>query len=143
MAKHNKVEAVEEQTNAQVEVEQPKEKVGDKVEAKTQVDGAEKKERAPRTPKNVKYRILDGVDASKFAGQRGHVIRALQGLSSKHGADAFHSAEEVAAATEGLVSRTPVLDSVNYHLKGMVKEGQVVSFVPETKADEKKEEAAA
>ena len=41
-----------------------KQKVGDKVEAKTEVDGA-KKERAPRTPKNVKYRVLEGVDAAK------------------------------------------------------------------------------
>ena len=139
MGKHDKKEGQENQTA--VEVEQPKEKVGDKTEAasKTEIDGA-KKERAPRTPKNTKYRILDGVDASKFAGQRGHVIRALQGLSQKHGADAYHTAEEVASATEGLVSRTPVVDSVTYHLKGMAKDGQVAVFTPEP---EKKEEKAA
>ncbi len=131
---------VEQPVEEAVEVEQPKEKTGDKSEATTSVDKSEKKERAPRTPKNVKYRILEGVDATKFIGQRGHVIKALQKLAGDD-AEAYFTAEEIAAATEGLVSRTPVLDSVTYHLKGMAKDGQVVTLTPP--AEEKKEEAAA
>lgn len=137
MAKHHKdkeAQAEQEQEMEQVEVEQPKEKAGDKVE--TAVDGV-KKERAPRAPKNVLYRVLDGVDASKFIGQRGHVIRALQKLAEDN-SEAFHSVEHIAAKTEGLVSRTPIIDSVTYHLKGLAKDGQVVTSVPasETKKEE-------
>jgi hypothetical protein len=135
----------------QPKTEQTKTKVGDKVEAEqpkaatTKIDGAAAKERKPRvTAKNATYRILSEVDAAKYNGQRGHVIRALQKLAKQHGPDKYFTVDEVASATENLVSRTPVEASVAYHLKGMTG-NEVSAKLPEppAKKEEKKEETAA
>lgn len=133
------------------QAEQTKTKVGDKVEAEkpkaaatTSVDGATKERKPRQNVKSSQYRILDGVDATKFNGQKGCVIKALQTLSAKHGPDAHFSVEQIAAATENLVSRTPVDASVSYHLKGMVAKGEVAVKNPEPVAkEEKKAEKAA
>lgn len=131
--------------------EQTKSKVGDKVEAEkpkaaatTAVDAPAKDRKPRQTVKDSTYRILDGVDGSKFNGQKGAVIKALQKLSKEHGPDAHFSVAQVAAATEGLVSRTPVEASVGYHLKGMVSKGEVAVKNPEpvAKAEKKDEKAA-
>lgn len=114
-----------------VEEEQPKQqKVGDKPETAptTAVDAKEKKTRKV-TPKNTQYRILDGVDGTKFIGQRGKVIQSLQKLAAED-PDRSWTPEEIAANTEGLVSKTPVLASVTYHLKNMVAENMVVAIEP-------------
>jgi hypothetical protein len=132
-----------------VKEEKAKVKTGDKVPetAKTTVDGTatEKGPRAPRAPKNVTYRILDGVDAAKFSGQKGHVIRAMQKLSETHGADKHFTVEEIAKHADGLVSKTPIEASVNFHLKSLVKDGQVSVKSPEppAKVEKIKEEKAA
>jgi hypothetical protein len=126
MAKHK-----DHQTEGAVAVEEqeaPKTKVGDK--PVTAVDGKEAKERKPRASKvsSQTFRILDGVDATKFAGQRGHVIRAMQKLDSTN-PGAMWTLKDIVDNTEGLVSKTPVEASVSYHLKGLVADGQVVASV--------------
>lgn len=139
MAKHNHESNVGVADQVEVKTDEPRVKVGDKVEAvNTSVDSPAK-EKTPRviTPRNVKYRILDGVDASKFAGQRGHVIRSLQKLSATHGSDAAFTVEQIVSHVEGLVSRTPIEASVKFHLAGMVKDGQVQQIVPEPVVTEK------
>jgi len=115
--------------------EQPKQKTGDKVEtekpkaATTTVDAPakEKKEKAPKGTST--YRILDGVDASKFNGQRQCVVKALQKLAGEQGFDKSFTVEEIVKNTEGLVSKTPVEASVTYHLKGLKGNQQVVETV--------------
>lgn len=122
--------------------EQPKTKVGDKPEAvaKTKVDkpeGEKKERKAPvRRPKNVEYRILDGVESAKFSGQRGHVIRALQSLAKQHGPEKHHTFEQVVGATEGLTTRDTKENSVGYHLNLMIKDGLVASHTPPAPAKE-------
>lgn len=116
--------AVEEASQEQASVEQPKTKVGDKPE--TAVDAKEKKARKSPIKTSNGFRILDGVDASKFAGQRGHVVRSLQKLQGQD-PDKHWSLEEIVANTDNLVSKTPVEASVGYHLKGLVADGQVVT----------------
>ncbi len=129
-----------------VEVEQPKEKVGDKPEASTTVDSEAKAKRTAIPKDRSTYRILSGVDASKFNGQRQSVVKALQKLAAAEGEDKSFSLESIVANVEGLVSKTPVEASVLYHLKGLVGNAQVEVTVvpkPEAKKEEKKEEAAA
>jgi len=70
--------------------------------------------------KGSKYRILDGVDAGKYRGQRSIVVKALQSLG-----DGFFTLEEIASKCDGLVSKTPVEASAKYHLKGLQEEGAV------------------
>lgn len=120
--------AVEEQT---ADVEQPKTKVGD--QPTTAVDAKEKKARKPSIKTSHSFRILDGVDPSKFAGQRGHVIRSLQKLAATD-PDKHWSLDEIVANTDSLVSKTPVEASVAYHLKGLVADGQVVTQAAPTPA---------
>jgi hypothetical protein len=132
--------------NTAVVAEQPKSKTGDKVEKaetpKTTVD-APAKERKPRNSvKSGSFRILDGVDAAAHAGQRGHVIRALQKLAQTKGADKHFTLEEIVANTEGLVSRTPVEASVSYHLKGLADDGKVSVQMPEAPAKAEKKDKA-
>jgi hypothetical protein len=122
-----------------VVAEEPKKgktKQGDKPE--TAVDGAQKKERTPRTPANVQYRILAGVDAAKFRGQRQIVVKALQSLG-----DGSFTAEQIAAKCEGLVSKTPVIASATYHLKGLVADKEVEQIVPAAPAAAETEDKAA
>lgn len=140
MAKHKEhQQSVEETPVAEsVEVEVPKVKIGDE-EPTTTVDVKEKstKPRASHLPKDTsKFRVLEGVEAAKFAGQRGHVIRALQVLQSEN-PEGYFTVAEIAARAEGLVSKTPVEDSVNYHLKAMVAEKmvEVAAVVKEAKAE--------
>lgn len=133
MAKHKDHQheggvAVEEQA---ADVEQPKTKVGDKPE--TAVDAKEKKIRRTAVKATSEYRILDGVDASKFAGQRGHVVRSLQKLQAQD-PDKHWTLAEIVANTDNLVSKTPVEASVSYHLKGLITDGQVVTKTPEAPA---------
>lgn len=116
--------------------EQPKQKTGDKVEAEapkaastTVVDGAPK-EKKVAAPKGIStYRIFDGVDASKFNGQRQCVVKSLQKLATEQGSDKSFTVEEIVKNTEGLVSKTPVEASVTYHLKGLKGNSQVVETV--------------
>jgi hypothetical protein len=129
-------------------VEQTKTKVGDKVEveqpkATTKIDEPAKERKARVTVKNATYRILGDVDAAKYSGQRGHVIRALQKLAKQHGPDKHFTVAEVAAATENLVSRTPVEASVGYHLKGMIGNEVTANIPPAPAKVEKKAETAA
>lgn len=99
----------------------------------TAVDGAAGEAKAPRviTKTNSRYRILAGVDASKFRGQRNIVVKALQGLQGE-GTGAF-TLEQIAAKCDGLQSRTPVEASAKYHLTAMVKNGEV-ELIPEVPA---------
>jgi hypothetical protein len=120
MSKHKHGE-VDGSVAAEVAAEAPKTKIGDKVE--TAVDAKEKTPRV-RTPKTAKYRILDGVDVSKFAGQRKQVVIAMQKLDSEN-PGASYSLDEIVSNVEGLVSKTPVEASVKYHLNGLVNDKQV------------------
>jgi len=106
-----------------------KQKTGDKVVAEspkpaetaatTTVD-APAKEKKPRAPKgSANYRILDGVDVSKFSGQRLAVVKAMQKLAGAQGGDKFFSVDEIAKNVEGLQSKHPVADSTAWHLKQM------------------------
>src|SRR5271157_1071830 len=96
------------------EVEQPKEKVGDKPAATTVDKPA--KERKPRAVKGIgSYRILDGVDAAKFNGQRKVVVLTMQKLSASNPEGSFTVAE-IVAAQEGLVTRDTLENSVEYHV---------------------------
>lgn len=136
--KHGETVVAENQEVAQeVASEQPKTKVGDKVE--TVVDG---KSKAVRAPKVTTYRILDGVDAAKFSGQRKAVVLALQKLDAMNPGNAY-SLEEIVQNVEGLVSKTPVEASVKYHLLGLVKDKQVEGSVPATPAATEKPATAA
>jgi hypothetical protein len=119
-----------------VAVEKPK----SKSKVGTQVEGAEPtamKARGPRTTEDSKFRILDGVDAGKFRGQRQIVVKAIQSLGEGH-----HTIAQIAAKSEGLVSKTPVEASVKYHLNGLVQDGHVEATHPEPVVKEKKEKAA-
>lgn len=123
---HGNAAVLDEQESVQNEViaEEPKTKVGNKEETTT-IDGAtaEPKEKKPRAAKikgTERYRILAGVDAQKFAGQRGCVVRSLQKLASEQGEENSFTLAEIVANVEGLQSKTPVEASVAYHLKGMV-----------------------
>ena len=143
MSKHDKsAEAAKTavETTAVV-AEEPKKKEGTKPPTTT-VDESQKK--APRTvarQENRLYRILDGVDASKFSGQRLAVVKALQKIATERGPEHKSALEYIVANTEGLVSKTPIEASVAYHLKGLVDNGQVEMTVVETKKEEKKEES--
>ena len=148
--KHNAAEVAETTNTTEVveavEVEKPKEKVGDKVMTTTTVDGEAKAKRTAIPKDRSTYRILSGVDESKFNGQRQSVVKALQKLAAAEGEDKSFSLESIVANVEGLVSKTPIEASVLYHLKGLVANAQVevtVASKPETKKEEKKEEAAA
>lgn len=101
--------------------EQPKTKIGDKP---TTVDGVtvDKKPRLQMPRGTQTFRIHAGVDPNKYVGQRGHVIRAMQALAAERGADEFFEIGEIDGRVENLVSRTPHIDSVTYHLKGLASE---------------------
>lgn len=95
-----------------------------KVKEGTAEAGAEKvaKVAKVKTPKSVKYSLISGVDVATFRGQRAIVVKALQSLG-----EGFFSPEEIAAKCDGLQSKTPVLASATYHLKGLLEDGQVES----------------
>ena len=111
-----------------------KTKNGDKVE---KVEGAVKTPKAPKATTITKYRVLDGVDASKFRGQRQIVVKALQSLGT-----GFFTVAEIAAKCDGLVSKTPVEASAKYHLNGLVTDKEVEA-IEETVAPAASTEAAA
>lgn len=123
MSKHKHNADAVDATASEVVAEEPKTKIGDK--ADTVVDAAAK-EKKPRVQKAKvsTYRILDGVDVTKFNGQRKQVVTALQKLSTDN-PDASFSVDEIVASTEGLVSKTPVEASVLYHLKGLAADKHV------------------
>lgn len=123
-----------------VVAEKPKSKTkkGTQVEGAAHVEGAEKKVRTPRVSATTSYRILDGVDAAKFRGQRQIVVKALQSLG-----DGSFTAEQIAEKCEGLVSKTPVVASATYHLKGLVADGQVEAITAEPAAETAAENEAA
>jgi hypothetical protein len=101
----------------EIVAEEPKEKVGDKP---TVVDSKEKKPRLSM-PRGVQlFKLRDGVDANKYSGQRGHVIRGLQKLATANGTDKYFTIDEIDANTEGLVTRVDHKASVTWHLKGLV-----------------------
>jgi hypothetical protein len=124
---------VEPEVESEEVLEEPKVKIGDKTEvapvATTTVDSG-KKPRAPRIPKNVKYRILEGVDVTKFSGQRAIVIRTLQSLLSQDGPDSFYSPEEIASLIAEYPARVDKVESVTWHLRGMLKENLVAALTP-------------
>lgn len=113
------------------EVKAPKVKVGTeepkKAAVKTEGEVKEAKVRAPRASAETKYRLLDGVDETKFRGQRQIVIKSLKALG-----EGEFTAADIAPGAEagGLQSKTPVLASVSYHLKGMVADGQIEAINP-------------
>jgi hypothetical protein len=122
----------------EIQAEQPKEKIGDKPQ--TVVDAKEKKPRL-QMPRGIQvFRVKDGVDANKYPGQRGHVIRALQKLANEKGKDAYFTLEDIDSNTEGLVTRVDHKASVLWHLKGLVATQQADVKVQEA---EKPAEAAA
>ena len=126
----------------EIATEKPKKtktKVGDKAEATTVV---EKREKAVRTPRNITYRILNGVDVTKFSGQRAAVVRALQKLDSENSGTPV-TVDQIVANVEGLVSKTPVEASVRYHLAGLVKDQQVEANNVEAPAASTSETVAA
>ena len=125
------------------EAEKPKVKEGD-ANATTTVDtpAKEKKARTSAVKDSTKFRILDGVDAAKFNGQRKCVVLALQKLAGNTSPETFHPIADVVSNTEGLVARVPVADSVRWHLKGLADAGVAVRF-DEPKAEVKKEEKPA
>ena len=109
-----------EASSDEIVAEEPKTKIGDKNPVTTVVDGKEKKPRL-QMPRGIQlFKIRDGVDANKYAGQRGHVIRALQKLATERGSDKFFTIDEINDLTEGLVTRVNHKDSVTWHLKGLV-----------------------
>jgi hypothetical protein len=122
----------------EVVAEQPK-----KTKTGTRADAAPKQEK-PKASRVAKvtgtetYRILDGVDATKFRGQRQIVVKALQGLG-----DGAFSIDQIAAKCDGLVSKTPVEASVKYHLNGMITDGQVTKTLVPPAEPEVSQEAAA
>jgi len=105
-----------------------KQKTGDKVAAEapkaaqtatTSVD-APAKEKKPRVAKgSASYRLLQGVDVSKFSGQRAAVVKSMQKLAAAQGEDKFFSVAEIAKNVEGLQSKHPVEASTEWHLKQM------------------------
>jgi hypothetical protein len=121
MSKHKNETVVAEnaQVASDVAAEMPKTKIGDKPE--TTVDS---KVKVARATKASRYRILDGVDISKFSGQRKLVVAALQKLDSQN-PGASWPVDEIVNNVEGLVSKTPVEASVKYHLNGLASDMQV------------------
>ena len=112
-------------------------KSGTKVEAeepKTTVDApaSTTKEDKPKEdkPKAVaptvrQYRLLDGVDASKFRGQRETIVKGMQKLATERGPDDSFTVADIVAYSEGLVSKTPLEASVKFHLNGLLKDKAV------------------
>jgi hypothetical protein len=130
MPKHDEKGQPKAETKTEVIAEEPKTKIGDKVEATTTVEKETKTRATAIKSSGSTFRLLDGVDESKFNGQRGHVVRALKKLHAAHGQDKHFSLEEIVKNIEGLVSKTPVSASALYHLKGMAAEGQVAVNTP-------------
>jgi len=123
----------------EIVAEEPKEKTGDKP---TVVDSnnVEKKARLQMPRGTQAFRVKEGVDANKYSGQRGHVIRALQKLAGQQGADKYFTLDEIDSNVEGLVTRVDHKASVLWHLKGLVSTQQADVKVKE---ESTKEEAAA
>lgn len=111
---------------------------------KAPVDGASPegvvKVKATKVPKDTKFRILAGVDITKFRGQRQQILKAALSLG-----DGFFSAEEIAAKVEGYNSKAPVVDSALWHLKGLVANQEAEAQITEKPAPvvENKEAVAA
>jgi hypothetical protein len=112
-------------TGTLVETEEPK----TTVDGETAEVGANTK--APKAPKevkipvNIQYRILDGVDVTKFNGQRACVVKGMQKLLAERGPDDSFTIPEIVAASEGLQSKTPLEASAKFHVMGLIKDGAV------------------
>ena len=132
---------MKESTENTVVAEKPKttkHKEGNAAAGASPVEGATKT-KTPRVPKNSKYRILNGVDAAKFRGQRQIVVKALQSLG-----EGFHSVDAIAAKCDGLVSKADVAASAAWHLKGLAANLEVeVEAPPAPVKAEKTAEAVA
>lgn len=118
-------EQVAEQTS-DIVAEEPKTKTGDKDESpKTVVEGktGESKPRAARIPQTATYRVMDGVDSSKWTGQRSCIVKSLQKLANDQGSDKFFTVKQIADNVENFTARVPVEASVAWHLKYLVKDG--------------------
>jgi hypothetical protein len=106
-----------------VVADKPKTKKG----TKTEVEGAEPKEKKTRSAPKSKtgtFRLISGVDPTAFRGQRQIVVKALISLG-----EGSFTAADIAAKTEGLVSKTPIEASTLYHLRGLVDDGKA-EFTP-------------
>ena len=84
------------------------------------------KVKAPKVPKDTKFRILAGVDVAKFRGQRQQVVKAALSLG-----DGFFSAKEIASKIEGYTSKASVEDSALWHLKGLVANQEAEALIVE------------
>jgi len=142
---------VEAEAEVEAEVEKPKVKKGNKNAAVTTIDtGVKVKDpAAPRRlsiPKSgTTYRLLSGVLTSSFNGQRRSVVESLNKLKGIHGEDSYFTLEQIVENVDGLVSSTPIENSVLYHLKGLIGKDQVMFLsLPkaEKAAPEKEQEAA-
>ena len=104
-----------EKTGTEVKAEKPKDA------ATTTVEGATKTPKL-RVVKNVKFRLLGGVDPAKFKGQRQIIVNSMLDLG-----EGEHSVENIAkkAGEKGLQSKTPLEASAKFHLKGLAAEGAV------------------
>lgn len=124
-----------------VVAEKPKSgKVKEGTKPETAVDGAAvEKKKSVKLASNTKYRILSGVDAAKFRGQRQIVVKALQSLG-----EGFFTLEQIAAKCDGLISKTPVEASAKYHLGGLVadKEVETLTEAPAAATETAVEKAA-
>lgn len=133
-------EQVAEQTS-DIVAEEPKTKTGDKPESpKTVVEGknSDGKPRAARIPQTATYRIMDGVDSTKWTGQRTCVVKSLQKLANEQGGDKFFTVKQIADNVENFSARVPVEASVAWHLKYLVKDGfAAVNTQSATPAEEK------
>jgi hypothetical protein len=110
-------------TGTLVETEEPKTTVdGETAEATVT---KEKKVKEVKVPVNIQYRILDGVDAMKFNGQRACVVKGMQKLLAERGPDDSFTIPEIVAASEGLQSKTPLEASAKFHVMGLIKDGAV------------------
>lgn len=85
---------------------------------------APKEKKAPAAQVTRRFRLLDGVEAKDFKGQRQIVVNTLLKLAAGPG-DGSSTVEEIVANAEGLVSKTPLEASVKFHLAGLIKDKQV------------------
>ena len=113
-------------TGTLVEAEEPKTTVdGEPAEATEKVGKATKAPKEVKIPMNIQYRILDGVDVTKFNGQRACVVKGMQKLLAERGPDDSFTIPEIVAASEGLQSKTPLEASAKFHVMGLIKDGAV------------------
>jgi hypothetical protein len=99
------------------------------------------REGAKAVGKASTFRILDGVDAAKFRGQRQHVVNALKKLGEGNPNASFTIAQ-IAENCNDLVTKTPIDASIKYHLGFLVKDKEVQEIGAEPAAPEAEKAAA-